>query len=331
MIGLSFVIENIDLVLQIYDQVQIIRYDTITINPPETPIGQPEVLMDWTVVSGTIEFPVPISLLPAVDFYQIYDPYGEAEDWYSSRYYDSITGSYSAWSPPILGGEGDLYYDPIYPPENSELTVEEKAIIKRIRIYIGDPVGLKREYGEEALASIHPDGKVFELSEKGWPVYITMGGKGFTDKFNPSVNGYRYLKFQQVVNDACNKCIPLNTVCGDAVEKNMVQSVDIWYYTFRNSDRQILEAYDSCPPPPGLTSATSNSQAYMLQTAIDLLQKELLEDASEDGAVVKDEGTSYDPSSGLRVRKELLDGLKKQLKDVVNSLMLKGITGVLID
>ena len=44
-----------------------------------------------------------------------------------------------------------------------------------------------------------------------------------------------------------------------------------------------------------------------------------------------DEGSKYNPTPGLDVRRKLLDGLKKKLDDLVKSLILGGITGVLID
>lgn len=331
MIGITFNVQNLDTVLQVYDQIELIRYNTTTTDPPDAPIGQPVALTDWTVVSGTAEFPVPVELQVGDYVYAAYDPDGEDTDWYSSRYSNSITGDYSAWSTPILGTEGDLLYDPIYPSEDNSYTAEEQAIIKRIRIYIGDPIGLTREFGEEALSSLHPDGKTFELAEKGWPVYIMMGGKGFTSKTNPAVNGYRYLKFQERVDDICYACLEEENLCGDVESKLMTKAVDIWYNTFRHSDKQILNAYDTCPPPPGLTSNNTTSQAYMLQTAIDLITKELIEDASEDGAIVKDGETHYNPEPGLKIRKDLLDDLKKQLDDVVKTLIMAGITGVLID
>lgn len=330
MIGLTFNVENIDTVFQVYDQIQVIRYDDAVVSVPDTPVGQPEMLEGWTVVSGSDTYPVPVELVASQTYYQTYDPIGEASDWFSSRYYDTSTGSYSAWSEPMLGGEGDLYVDPTYPAEN-EIETEDAAIIKRIRILIGDPKGLRRESGEEALASVHPDRKTFELAEKGWPVFITVGGQSFTDEFNPTVNGYRYLKFQTLIDEICEGCYSLENVCGEDTIRKLEFGIDIWYYTFRHSDRQILEAYDSCPPPVGLTSTTATSQAYILQTAIDLIQKELLEDANEDGARIHDEGSVYDPDPGLKVRKDILDGLKKDLKDLINSLMLMGIEGVLID
>jgi len=330
MIGLTFSIENIDTVMQVYNQIQVIRYIDTPEFPPDTPVGQPITLTDWVLVSGTEDYPVPVNLVEGKTYYITYDPEGEEGSWYSSRYYDDATGSYSGWSYPVLGGEGDLYYDPIYPDE-VELTVEEKSIVKRIRLYIGDPLGIKRDHGQHAFDSIHPDGRTYELDEKGWPVYITMGGVSFNQSFNPSVNGYRYLKFQRLIDDVCRECVEVTDLCGDSVEKELEFGVDIWYYTFRNSDRQILEAYDNCPPPPGLTLDTATSQAYILQTSIDLLRKELAEDSTEDGAVIRDEGTSYDPYPGLRTKKDILDDLKKQLDALIKANTLKGISGVLID
>jgi len=192
-------------------------------------------------------------------------------------------------------------------------------------------VSLIREYGEEAMASIHPDGKTYELAEKGWPVFITMGGKAFTDTLNPSVNGYKYLKFQEYIDEICSTCSGITNVCGAEVIREIEQSVDIYYYTFRNSDRKIMAAYDSCPVPPQLDESTATPSIYMIQTAIDILRKELLEDATEDGAAVRDEGSSYSPEAGLKIRRELLKDLQKRLDDMIKVLMMQGISGVLID
>lgn len=331
MIGVTFNVQNIATVLQVYDQIQMIRYDNFSETVPPTPIGQPVSLTDWTVVSGTADYPFPIQLETGTTVYTGYDPEGIVTDWYSSRYYDTNTGSYSAWSTPMLGSESDLYYDPVYPAEDDSMTPEEKAIVARLRIYIGDPIGLSREFGEEALASLHPDKKTFELSEKGWPVYITMGGKGFSSKFNPAVNGYKYLKFQEPVDDLCYTCLEAENLCGNETTKLLTAGIDIWYYTFRHSNKQLLAAYDSCPPPIGLSTTTATTQAYILQTAIDIITKELLEDAVEDGAIIEDDRTLYNPKPGLEIRKDLLAGLRKKLDDLVKTLTMTGITGVLID
>jgi hypothetical protein len=169
------------------------------------------------------------------------------------------------------------------------------------------------------------------MDEKGWPAYINMGGMQFTDTDNPSVNGYRFLRFQQYIDDVCTECVTYSGTCGEDVVKEVTHGVDIWYYTFRNSDRQIMEAYDNCPPPSPLTSTTATAEAYMLQTSIDLLRGSLWEDATEDGASIRDEGSHYDPSPGLDTRRQLLADLQKRLDDLIKAVMLSGITGVLID
>jgi hypothetical protein len=181
------------------------------------------------------------------------------------------------------------------------------------------------------MASIHPDGKTFELDEKGWPVFITMGGKAFNDTLNPSVNGYKFLKFQEYIDEMCATCSGITNVCGEEVIKEIGHGVDIFYYIFRHSDREIMEAYETCPVPPQLDETTATPSVYMIQTAIDLLRKELIEDATESGARIVDEGSSYNPEAGLKIRKALLDDLKERLDEMIKSLMMSGLSGVLID
>lgn len=301
MITLTFTVDDINTVLQVYNRIQVARSSTET--------------GTYTVVSGT---GFPITLLSSVSSYEVTDTTGEATDWYKSRYYSTSTLTYSSWSDPVLGSTGDLFYNPLYPEEVSYGTAE-KLVINRIRRLIGDPVGLRRDSGTEAASAIHFDNRTFELDEKGWPVSVYMGGMPFnSSKHNPSVNGYRYLRFSQDIDD---------TTWSGCTE----YGADIWYYTFRHSDREIMYAYDTCPIPTGLTTANVTSEAYMLKTAYELLYSEFWEDTGEDGAVITDEGTRYDPSPGLDNRRQLLDRLKKRLDELVQSLTLTGITGVLID
>jgi len=334
MIGLSFTIDNISTVLTAYNHIQIAKY---TGTESDQPPGPTDDVDNWVTMSGSAEFPIPIALSANQSFYQAYDNDGEYNDWYSSRYIWMTTESgvstidtANGWSSPILGETGDLYYDPEFPKEVNYGTADQR-IIDRIRIYTGDPLSLRREYGEEAMASIHPDGKTYELSESGWPVFITMGGKAFNDTLNPSVNGYRYLKFQEYIDEMCSTCSGITSVCGEEIIKETVHGVDIWYYSFRESDRQIMNAYETCPVPSQLTETTATPSVYMIQTAIDLLRKELIEDSTESGAKIRDEGSSYDPSEGLKIRKALLDDLKKRLDEMIKTLMMQSISGVLID
>jgi hypothetical protein len=333
MISLTFTVDDINTVLTVFDTIQIRRYTGT--GTPESPVTDLVAFSEYTTVSGhdVINGTEGVSVVGLrSDFSQYYftDPDGEASDWYISRYYSSSTGSISGWSDAILGEPGDLYYDPVYPVE-IEYGSADQIIINRIRRLTGDPIGLRREYGEEALSSIHADGKTYELDEKGWPTYVTMGGKSYVSTSNPSINGYRFLRFNEFIDEVCTTCTGIVTTCGDEIYKEVTEGVDIWYYTFRHSDREIMEAYDNCPPPPGLTTDTATSESYMIYTAIDLLRQELWEDATEDGAALKDEGSHYDPEPGLKVRKALLDDLKKRLKDVVDASKLLRTGGYRLD
>jgi hypothetical protein len=113
--------------------------------------------------------------------------------------------------------------------------------------------------------------------------------------------------------------------------KAIEYGVDIWYYTFRWSDRQIIEAYNKCPVPPGLSTTTATTQSYIYYTAMRLLGAENWHDAIEDGAEIRDEGSHYNPRPGFDFRAKLLDDLNKKLDDLKKTLMLSGITGVRVD
>jgi hypothetical protein len=307
MIHLTFTVDNISTVIQIYNQILIER--GLAESGP------------FTTITGL----GPIDLVAGTTIYTEDDPDGTTSDWYRSRYYSTATAAYSDYSDPVLGSPGDLFYNPLFPDEVSYGT-QDQIIIGKIRRYIGDPITLRREYGEDAASSIHPDGKTYELDTYGWPVSIHMNNVAYNSSANPTVNGYKYLRF----NDYIDVTVTETVVSGCDI-RTVTYGVDIWYYSFRHSDRQIMEAYDTCSIPPGLTTTTVTSEHYMLQTAIDLLMQEAWEDVIEDGARVADEGTRYDPSPGLRMRDDLLDMLRKRLDDAIKAATLAGIEGVLID
>jgi len=333
LISLTISVDSISSIIEVFDTIQIRKY--IGSGSPDAPVTDLMAFSEYTTVSGidTINNRTDVSDVILSNSYSQYyftDPSGYGEDWYISRYYDSGTGATSGWSDPVQGDIGDVYYNPQFPVEVTYGT-SDQMIIDRIRLYIGDPIGLRREYGDEALSSIHPDGKTYELDVKGWPAYINMGGLQYTTIDNPSVNGYKFLRFKEFIDDVCEECVTYSGSCGEDVVKEVIHGVDIWTYTFRYSDREIMEAYNNCPPPSPLTTSTANSEVYMIQTAIDLLRAELWRDATEDGAMVVDEGTTYNPSTGLTVRRDLLKDLLKRRDDLVKALQLTGISGVLID
>ncbi|MCK4528120.1 hypothetical protein KAW18_12180 [candidate division WOR-3 bacterium] len=295
MIHLSFQVENITSVLQVYNQIQVQSSVTET--------------GTFTMVVGT---GFPIILISGQSAYSVDDPNGFSSTWYQSRYYDSETEVASAWSVKILGSVGELCYDPTYGVE-VEYSTSDQLVIDRIRRLCGDPIGLKREYNEKD--NIHEGGKVYQLEEKGWPCSITVGDTTYNSTSNPTVNGYLYLNFSD----------DITTLSGVDLD------VNIFYYTFRNSDRELFEAYKYCTPPQGLTRTTANSEAYMLQIAIDILMQELWEDATEDGASVKDDVSTYNSEGGQKIRNDLIDKLQKRLDNLIKTLILGGISGVRID
>lgn len=302
MITLTLTVDNIATVIQIYDYILIERSESET--------------GTFTTVPGL----GPITLAAGQTQYIEIDADGEATDWYRSRYY-AAPDVYSGYSDPVLGDAGDLYYNPTYPPEVSYGT-SQQLVLDRIRILAGDPKGLHREYGDDAKSSIMGDNKTYNIDEKGWPAAITINDISYNQTSNPTVNGYRYLKFSNFIDDVTITCSG-----NEAYELG----IDIWYYTFRHSDRQLMEAYDNCPPPPGLTITTANSEHYMLQTAIDILMQENWEYSAEDGAVIRDEGSLYDPSPGLRSRTDLIAKLQKRLDDAIKQSILTGIEGVRVE
>ena len=326
-IRLSVSVSNIDTVMLVYDRIEIRRSTneamTENVIEPLTDLGIINDNNAYIVLEAGTSYYYAVDNGETRDDSQHtpYDP-GTSDNWYQSRYYNStVSGAVSGWSDAVRGEGADLFYDPCYPPEIS-MSDEEEVIVNEIRRLIGDPVDLNREYGEEAASSIHTDGMTYELDEKGWPTCVTMGGVQYTTTANPTINGYRYLIFEDCINT-------VQVTCSGGC--NNMEGVDIWYYTFRHSDRQILEAYNECPPPPPLNSFTCNTQAYVLYTAKRLLQQENWHDAIEDGALIKDEGTTYDPSPGFDFRKDLLDDINDQLKDVIQALILTGIEGVRVE
>ena len=309
-IRLSFTVDDVNTVMLIYTQIQVATASG-TVGSDGTPATVPD---PYVILSVTGH---PIDLVAGTTNYSLNDPDGTSTSWYISRYKSADGSVLSGWSDPVLGEPGDLFYNPLFPPEIAYGTADQR-VIDRIRRLIGDPKGLSREYGEDAASSIHFDNKTYELDEKGYPVSITMGGVQMNDSTDPTINGYRYLRFDEDIS--------VTTYSG-----GIEYGVDIWYYIFRHSDREIMEAYDYQPPPPPLTTTTANSEVYMLATAIELLEGELWEDATEDGAVIKDEGSNYNPDPGLTVKQKMLDALHKKLADMVSALQMPFIGGVLID
>jgi hypothetical protein len=317
MFTITSVVRNIDRVLTLYSTLEFKKY---------TGTGVPPLTIDlsnYTTISGSDlissrDGVSDIYLLSRYDQYYLTDPNGLPENWYISRYTDLNKTTFSAWSIPTQGSSGDLLYNPIYPSE-IEYTTADKQVIRYIRSLIGDPIRLVRDFGEEYTSYLQADNKVYILDSSGWPCSINMYGTQYNDLSNPIVNGYKFLKFK----------LPINTTL--TIVEGSERSIDIWWYSFRNSDRQIMTAYDECFPPSPLTTINCTPEIYMMQTAYNILMSETWESTNEDGTQVTDDKDSYNPSPGLTLRDKLLTKLRKQLDDAIKSNRLLGIGGVRLD
>jgi hypothetical protein len=144
MIHLTFSVEDISSVIKVYNQIQVQSASSET--------------GTFTTLSTT-DFP--IWLISTQTTYTANDPDGSADTWYRSRYSCSesggdstcrtngCTGVASSWSDPVLGDTGEICYSATYPVEVGYGT-SEQLVIDRIRRLVGDPIGLKREYNEQA-------------------------------------------------------------------------------------------------------------------------------------------------------------------------------------
>jgi len=229
------------------------------------------------------------------------DATGDATYWYKSRYYNPTAAIYSSYSDPVQGEEAELFHSITYPQE-TYLGTSDETKVKKIRILIGDAKEVRREYQASCQSSVSEDGHTYELDQKGWPIYISLSDMEMTSSADPYFDGYRYLTFSGTVGET--------------------DSVDIWYYTFRWSDREILDHYNNTMIPAGLTTTTVSADHLILQAAIDLLEAENWRDYIENGARIQDSDTEWDPSPGYRARESAIKRLQKRLDDLVKQYQL---------
>lgn len=251
---------------------------------------------------------VPLDLATSV--YSYADPNGNVTHWYRCSYYNASTGVESSWSDPVRGGAIKIYHNISYPAEVS-LSPTEEAIVDKIRIHIGDRKKLLHNYIASCKSRLSEDKKTVELEHRGYPVYVSLNGVEKTSKTDPYVDGYRYLTFSGSLEDE--------------------DVLDLYYYTFRNSDIEIYNAYSLAMVPPGLTLANVTTDHMILQTAIDLLEAESWNLYNEEGAIVKDEGVMFNPTPGLSAREAALKRLRKKLDDLITQYLFLNSVGVRVD
>lgn len=307
MIRLTIRVTDIDNVMLLYSYIRIYRSDA----------------EDGTYTSLAF-----VPLVPSQSEYTYDDITGTPDYWYKSSYYYDATIE-SALSDPAQGTAPTLYTGATYPNE-MDFDTDQSVIIRKIRRYIGDFKGLSRIYLEdcedESCNYINEDGKTLELSEKGWPVYISLRALSDstpvekTSLIDPVVQGYKYLTFSGTLVNSGDVC--------------QYTTIDVWYYTFKYSDVEIYQSYGDAMVPPNVPTDRVTQDHLVLQASIALLENMTSEDMTEDGASIKDDASSYDPSPGLLQRDKTIKRLKKILDDLIDETRRNAIidlTGVLLD
>jgi len=268
-----------------------------------------------------------VPLVPGQSEYIYDDITGTPDYWYKSSYYRDESME-SALSDPAQGTAPTLYTGATYPNE-IDFDTDQLTIIRKIRRYIGDFKGLSRIYLEDcedrSCNYISEDNKTLELDEKGWPVYISLCSLSDsttvekTDLNDPVVQGYKYLTFSGTLMSG-TQCV--------------YDIINVWYYTFKYSDREVYEAYGDAMIPPNVPTDSVTQDHLILQASIDLLENMTSEDMTEDGATIRDDQSLYDPSPGLRERDKTIGRLKDILDALIDESIKNAIiaqAGVLID
>lgn len=293
MIQLTVQVNDITTVMSLYNRIRVYSSDSYS--------GTYVFLTDITLVAGTVDY--------------IYNhTAGTPDTWYKCAYYNSTTTAQSTYSDPTQG-ESPIYHTVTYPDEY-EFSSSEQLIVRKIRRLIGDIKGLSRLFieGDLACSSILEDDQTIDLGAKGWPLYVKINSTEYVTLDDPIVQGYQYLTFSGTLNSGIQNDV-----------------IEVWFSTFKFSDREVYEAYGDAMIPAGLTSSNVTQDHLVLQAAIDLLESLTARDMVDDGASISDDQTSYSPLPGLATRDKLLGRLQKRLDDLTKQYLFFNFGGVLID
>ncbi len=260
-----------------------------------------------------------VPLQAGVSEYQFIDAGGTTSHWYRYTYYDPNTPAETTYSSSFLGDFVDTNYALASYPEEGVFTNDDRLVLDKVRILIGDRKELTRDYVSAAAgySSISSDGYSHTFSNpKGWPLRVTLDGTEYTTLVEPRVNDYQFITFSGT---------QINTVSG---------TLDVWYYHFRYSDAEIMRTYNGLTPPYPLEAEDVTFDLAILCTAIDILTSELNSSSSDSGVEVDIfEEIRINPKVGLDSRyanlKRLIAERDAIIDDIVNDD--SDLFGVLID
>jgi len=251
-------------------------------------------------------------------YYNFEDTTGTSSSWYKTSFYDSTTPAESSLSTATKGIEVELEHVDITYPDEITLTSVDQYNLGRIRHYIGDPKKVLRDYVSSSCTSgyqnVSGDGQTYKLDNRGWPLRVEKDSVSYTSSSNPYVTDYSYLTFSGT---------EISTVSG---------VIDIWYESFRHSDREILKIFNTTPNPPNVSSSSVTDEMLRLYASISILREELTQLMGEtSGSFTLVGEMSYNPEPLLRQKRQLLKDLEDQLDTLIDEAKVANITGVRID
>lgn len=189
------------------------------------------------------------------------------------------------------------FFDTTYPPEDS-FSSDEETNITFIRSLAGDPKKLVYDkYGSTGFSDrVISSGTSYFMENKGWPLRVTSSSGPHESLDNPYVSDYRLLTFQT------------DDVLSDS-------TFELFYETFKFSDVEILQAYDTAVvilKDRSLPVNKITGNLALTQAAIILLETELEGNIPNYIKVVEGR-TEYDSTAQASAIQKRLDNLRHQL------------------
>jgi hypothetical protein len=261
-----------------------------------------------------------VALQLNVTSYQYTDKGGTVAHWYLYTFYGSAVTE-SVISAAFQGEYIDTSFSPITYPVEMDVSVDDRFVLERIRLLIGDKKEVTRDYVSSSTGydNVSIDGYTYSLSNpKGWPLKVVLDGLSYTTLTDPIVIDFQYLTFS-----------------GSAITTS--GTLDLWYHHFRFSDSEILQAYHTVSVPPCLDPDDVTVELAAVLASLDLLTAELrlygINSATE---IEIYQEIRINPKGGLDSRAADLQKLAQLRDKLIEDILAcavtdNGVSGVLID
>ncbi len=267
-------------------------------------------------VSGISTRPV---LYAEVVHYNFEDLTGTSSSWYKTSYFNSGSEDESSLSTAAKGIEIEQeHVNSTYPAETA-LTSSDSFDVDRIRYYIGDSKIVKRDYISptctNSYQAVSDDGYTIQLENRGFPLIVVKDGVEFTDSSNPIVIDYNFLTFSGTTTISTSSGV-----------------VDVFYESFRHSDREILKVFNTTSAPPYVSTASLTDEMVRISSAVTIIRAEIARLLGESSGKIELVGElKFDPEGLLKQKRSLLVELKDKLKELVEEVVSNSIEGVRVE